>query len=46
MGIDTGTRLEFFDERGHWPQHERHELCNPLSIHFLNRHPMRGRAGQ
>jgi 2-hydroxy-6-oxonona-2,4-dienedioate hydrolase len=29
------ARLELFDACGHWPQHERHELYNPLSIAFL-----------
>ncbi|WP_336213172.1 alpha/beta fold hydrolase [Nonomuraea sp. LPB2021202275-12-8] len=30
-----GSRLELFDACGHWPQHERHELYNPLSLAFL-----------
>lgn len=30
-----GSRLELFAECGHWPQHERHELYNPLSLEFL-----------
>ena len=30
-----GARLELFDACGHWPQHERHELYNPLSLAFL-----------
>ena len=30
-----GSRLELFDECGHWPQHERPELYNPLAIAFL-----------
>ncbi len=33
-----GSRLELFDECGHWPQHERHELYNPLAIAFLQEH--------
>jgi len=31
----AGSRLELFDECGHWPQHERHEIYNPLSLEFL-----------
>jgi 2-hydroxy-6-oxonona-2,4-dienedioate hydrolase len=31
----TGSRLELFDACGHWPQHERAELYNPLSLEFL-----------
>lgn len=34
----TGSRLELFEECGHWPQHERPELYNPLAIAFLNEH--------
>ncbi|MBW8485876.1 alpha/beta fold hydrolase [Actinomadura parmotrematis] len=30
-----GSRLELFDDCGHWPQHERHEIYNPLSLEFL-----------
>ena len=30
-----GSRLELFDECGHWPQHERDDLYNPLAIEFL-----------
>ena len=30
-----GSRLELFDDCGHWPQHERAELYNPLAIAFL-----------
>lgn len=33
-----GSQLELFDECGHWPQHERSELYNPLSIAFLKQH--------
>ncbi len=33
-----GARLELFDECGHWPQHERPELYNPLAISFLKEH--------
>jgi len=33
-----GARLELFDECGHWPQHERPELYNPLAIAFLKEH--------
>ena len=31
----AGSRLELFPECGHWPQHERHDLYNPLSLEFL-----------
>ncbi len=31
----AGSRLELFGACGHWPQHERHELYNPLSLEFL-----------
>ncbi len=30
------SRLELFDECGHWPQHEQHERYNKLAIDFLN----------
>ena len=33
-----GARLELFDDCGHWPQHERPELYNPLAIAFLKEH--------
>ena len=33
-----GSRLELFDECGHWPQHERPELYNPLAIAFMKEH--------
>lgn len=33
-----GSRLELFDRCGHWPQHERSELYNPISIAFLKEH--------
>lgn len=33
-----GARLELFDECGHWPQHERPELYNPLAVAFLKEH--------
>lgn len=33
-----GSQLELFDKCGHWPQHERSEIYNPLSIAFLNQH--------
>lgn len=29
------SRLELIGKCGHWPQHERHEVYNPLSIEFL-----------
>lgn len=31
----AGSRLELFDDCGHWPQHERSDLYNPLAIEFL-----------
>jgi 2-hydroxy-6-oxonona-2,4-dienedioate hydrolase len=30
-----GSRLELLDACGHWPQHERHETYNPMSLEFL-----------
>ena len=33
-----GSELELFDDCGHWPQHERVELYNPLAIAFLKKH--------
>ncbi len=33
-----GSRLELFDDCGHWPQHERADLYNPLSLEFLAKH--------
>lgn len=30
-----GSRLELFSDCGHWPQHERHDLYNPLAVSFL-----------
>jgi len=33
-----GSRLELYDDCGHWPQHERHEIYNPMAIEFLNQH--------
>ncbi|MDP5182520.1 alpha/beta hydrolase [Blastococcus sp. BMG 814] len=30
-----GSRLELFDDCGHWPQHERAAIYNPLSLEFL-----------
>ena len=34
----AGSELELFDDCGHWPQHERVELYNPLAIEFLKKH--------
>jgi len=31
-----GSRLELYESCGHWPQHERHEIYNPMAIEFLN----------
>lgn len=33
-----GSRLELYAECGHWPQYERAELYNPMSIAFLDEH--------
>lgn len=33
-----GSRLELFDDCGHWPQHERADLYNPLALEFLGAH--------
>lgn len=33
-----GSTLELFDDCGHWPQHERADLYNPLALKFLNAH--------
>ncbi|RFS84430.1 alpha/beta hydrolase [Actinomadura spongiicola] len=30
-----GSRLELFDDTGHWPQHEQAARYNPLSLAFL-----------
>lgn len=30
-----GSRLELFDDCGHWPQHEQAAIYNPLSLEFL-----------
>lgn len=37
-GDIAGSQLELFDDCGHWPQYERAELYNPLSIAFIGRH--------
>jgi 2-hydroxy-6-oxonona-2,4-dienedioate hydrolase len=31
----AGSRLELFENCGHWPQHEQAELYNPISLDFL-----------
>lgn len=36
-----GSELVLFDECGHWPQHEKAEEYNPLSLEFLAKHPIR-----
>ena len=33
-----GSKLELFDECGHWPQHECPDLYNELAIAFLKEH--------
>ncbi len=37
-----GSRLEIFENCGHWPQHEQHERYNPLAVAFLDEHNGRG----
>jgi 2-hydroxy-6-oxonona-2,4-dienedioate hydrolase len=32
------SRLELIDDCGHWPQHEQHEIYNPMAIAFLDEH--------
>lgn len=32
----AGSKLELFDDCGHWPQHERADLYNKIAIQFLN----------
>ena len=32
-----GSRLELFEHCGHWPQHEKAELYNPISVEFLRK---------
>ncbi|NKQ51718.1 alpha/beta hydrolase [Amycolatopsis sp. K13G38] len=32
-----GSRLELFEDCGHWPQHEKAELYNPISLEFLRK---------
>lgn len=32
------SRLELIDHCGHWPQHEQHEIYNPMAIAFLDEH--------
>ncbi|MDA3037936.1 MAG: alpha/beta hydrolase [Actinomycetota bacterium] len=34
----SNSRLELMGTCGHWPQHERRELYNPISIEFLTQH--------
>lgn len=34
----TGSRLELFEECGHWPQHEQAERYNELAVGFLDEH--------
>jgi 2-hydroxy-6-oxonona-2,4-dienedioate hydrolase len=33
----TGSRLELFENCGHWPQHEQAERYNPISLEFLRK---------
>lgn len=37
LGLEFEVK-QLFDECGHWPQHERPELYNPLAIAFLKEH--------
>lgn len=32
----AGSKLELFDDCGHWPQHERADLYNEIAIQFLH----------
>ncbi|MFJ8951179.1 alpha/beta fold hydrolase [Streptomyces sp. NPDC102381] len=32
-----GSRLELFEDCGHWPQHEKAELYNALSLEFIGK---------
>ena len=34
----AGSRLELFEECGHWPQHEHDERYNKLAIEFMKEH--------
>lgn len=33
----AGSRLELFENCGHWPQHEQAERYNPISLEFLRK---------
>lgn len=33
----AGSRLELFENCGHWPQHEQAEQYNPISLEFLRK---------
>ena len=33
----AGSQLELFEDCGHWPQHEKAELYNPISLEFLRK---------
>ena len=33
----AGSRLELFEDCGHWPQHEKADLYNPISLEFLRK---------
>lgn len=35
-----GSELVLFDECGHWPQHEKADEYNVLSLEFLAKHPI------
>ncbi|MFF5112861.1 alpha/beta fold hydrolase [Streptosporangium sp. NPDC000509] len=41
-----GSQLELFERCGHWPQHERADLYNPLSLSFLAKSSAAGFAGR
>ena len=33
-----GSRLELIDQCGHWPQYERADVYNPISVEFIRSH--------
>jgi len=35
----AGSELVLFDDCGHWPQHERADEYNEISLAFLEKHP-------
>ncbi|MFF4625135.1 alpha/beta fold hydrolase [Nonomuraea jabiensis] len=41
-----GSQLELFEQCGHWPQHEKADLYNALSLSFLAKSSAAGFAGR